>query len=349
MPAKRMNRDEFFAKLAPLGEDGLAKVLWNLYWRAPAPLRERIEAELDPAERDRRKREAAAPPDPELVLDEVEEFAELARVGAYIAGDRRVSPSERTRWRATFRRLAANAESALRAEDSGPAEAALALLIDVACETRSVDYFRSEDPMAAARFVVSDAAALLWETVRDRHGFAVFAERAAPQLIRWESRWGWTRHGDGKVSEKETSLATVLARMLRAPEAWTVIADRYLTALDEIARAGAARPARRPWEYGGPDWDRKERGRHLAEWHDLLLDRLDGSEAADRLDQLASHPALGGPELTFVQAKVARRRGDAEAARKLARAGLEDLPRHEGLLGFATEIGAEPPVRAQQR
>jgi hypothetical protein len=56
-----MKRDEFFAKLAPLGEDGLAKVMWNLYWPAPAPLRERIEAELDPAERDRRKREAAAP------------------------------------------------------------------------------------------------------------------------------------------------------------------------------------------------------------------------------------------------------------------------------------------------
>jgi hypothetical protein len=85
MPAKRMNRDEFFAKLAPLGEDGLARVLWNLYWRAPVPLRQRIEAELDPAERDRRKREAAAPPDPELVLDEVQEFAELARAGAYIA------------------------------------------------------------------------------------------------------------------------------------------------------------------------------------------------------------------------------------------------------------------------
>jgi hypothetical protein len=87
-----------------------------------------------------------------------------------------------------------------------------------------------------------------------------------------------------------------------------VIADRYLAALDEIARAGAARSARRPLEYGGPDWDRKERGRHLAEWHDLLLDRLDGSEAADRLDRLASHPALGGPELTFVQAKLAHRR-----------------------------------------
>ena len=70
--------------------------------------------------------------------------------------------------------------------------------------------------------------------------FAVFAERVAPQLIRWESRWRWTRPGDGKVSEKETSLASVLARMLRA-RGWTVIADRYLAALDEIARADTVR------------------------------------------------------------------------------------------------------------
>src|SRR5947207_1343857 len=105
MPARRMNRDEFFAKLSSLGEDALAKVLWNLYWRGSAALRERIEAELDPAVRDRRRREAAAPADPDLVLYEVSEFAELARAGAYIAGDRRVSPKERTQWRATFRGL----------------------------------------------------------------------------------------------------------------------------------------------------------------------------------------------------------------------------------------------------
>jgi hypothetical protein len=349
MPAKRMNREDFFAKLSPLGEDGVAKVLWNLYWRGSAALRERIEAELDPAERERLRRQAAAPADPDLALYEVSEFAELARAGAYIAGDRRVSPTERTRWRATFRRLATGAESALRAEDSGPAEKALALLIDLTCETRKLDYFRSEDPVAAARFVVSDAVAMLWETVRDRHGFAVFAERAASQLVRWESRWGWTRHGDGKVSERETSLASVLARMLRAPEAWTVLADRYLAALNEIAHADAARSAsRRSWDHHDLAWARRERAGDLAEWHDLLLDRLDGSEAGDRLDRLASHPALGGPELTFIQAKLAHRRGNTDAARKLIRDCLEDLPGHEEFADFATEIAAELPPRARQ-
>ncbi len=177
-----MNRDEFFAKLAGLDEDRIKKALWNLYWRGPAQLRERIESELDPAQDAVRKRAAAEPPDPGTVLWEVRDFAELARAGAYIAGDRRVSPKERTRWRLTFRRLAADALAALRHEDSGPAEEAVALLIDLACETKRFDYFRSEDPMEAAQFVVSDAAATLWEFVRERHGFARFATVAAAQL-----------------------------------------------------------------------------------------------------------------------------------------------------------------------
>jgi uncharacterized protein YfiM (DUF2279 family) len=178
-----MNRKEFFAKLAPLDDDRLRKVLWNLYWRGPAAMRERIEGELDPVEHARRKQAAAAPASPGVVLDEVREFAELARAGAYLAGDRRVSPKERTRWRVTFRRLAADAEAALRAADPAPAEEALALIIDLACEMKGYQYFRSEDPVEAARFVVSDAATLLWETVRDRHGFGAFAQRAAPQLL----------------------------------------------------------------------------------------------------------------------------------------------------------------------
>jgi hypothetical protein len=239
---KRMNRDEFFAKLADLDEDRIKKALWNLYWRGSAQLRERIESELDPAQDAVRKRAAAEPPDPDIVLWEVRDFAELARAGAYMAGDRRVSPKERTRWRLTFRRLAADALAALRHEDSGPAEEAVALMIDLACETKRFDYFRSEDPMEAAQFVVSDAAATLWEFVRERHGFARFATVAAAQLPRWESAYGWSRSGWGKLAEKETTLASVLGRALRAPDAWTAFADGYLDTLDQTARTEAAKP-----------------------------------------------------------------------------------------------------------
>lgn len=60
MPPSRMNREEFFPKLAPLDAEQRGKVLWNLYWRGTAALRERIEGELDPPELERRRRDAAA-------------------------------------------------------------------------------------------------------------------------------------------------------------------------------------------------------------------------------------------------------------------------------------------------
>src|SRR6516225_3920700 len=64
----RMNRDEFFAKLADLDEDRIKKALWNLYWRGPVRLRERIQSQLDPVQDAVRKRAAAQPHDPDTVL-----------------------------------------------------------------------------------------------------------------------------------------------------------------------------------------------------------------------------------------------------------------------------------------
>jgi hypothetical protein len=128
MPQNRMNREEFFVKLAPLDAEQRGKILWNLYWRGTAAARERIEGELDPPERERRKHDAATPPDPAHVLAEVSQFVELARSGAYIAGDRRVSRTERTKWRVTFRQLATDAQLALHAEDTAPGERAMELM-----------------------------------------------------------------------------------------------------------------------------------------------------------------------------------------------------------------------------
>jgi hypothetical protein len=340
-----MDRDQFFAKLAVLDEDRLKKVLWSLYWRGSAPMRERIEAQLDPDEHSRQQRQAQQPADPAEVLDEVREFIALARSGAYLAGDRRVSPKERTRWRFTFRRLITDAQQGLHTEDADTAAAALELLIDLACEVRGYDYFRSEDPVQAAGFVVSDAVALLWSTVRDRHGFAGFADRAAPQLIRWETAYGWTRSCYGQVADQETSLAAVLAGMLHAPDLWIGFAQRYVDALDHLTDSGASATRRVP---RSADRDRQERAGALAGWHDMLLDRLLHSEAEGLLDRLTVHPTLTGPELTFLQAQLAYQRGDAEHARKLAHACLEKLPGHPGFHDFADRIGAPLPPRAQQ-
>ena len=345
MPAKRMNREDFFAKLAPLDEDRLRKVLWNLYWRGSSAMRERIEDELDPAEQQRRSRLRQHPADPDLVLYEVREFAGLARAGAYIAGDRRVSPKERTRWRVTFRQLGTNAQSALRADDTGAAEEALALIIDLACEMKDCQYFRSEDPVEAARFVVSDAAELLWQTVRDRHGFGCLraagctaiaalgvAVRVGPPVAGTRStrrRLPWPACSPG-------CWACPIRGSPFPPATWPPWTRRHAPRRPRRPRHGSMGS----WGYGDAGYRRRERASNLAEWHGLLLDRLADSEAEDRLDRLVSHPALDGTERTFLQARLARQRGDSDAARKLISDCLGHLPGHQDFASFAAEVGA---------
>lgn len=327
-----MNREEFFGKLAGLDGERLKKALWNLYWRGNATLRERIEAELDPGTNP--KPAATLVVEPDAALEEVRDFVSLARSGAYLGGNRRVSPKERSQWRVTFRRLANNAQAALAVEDPGRGIAALELLIDLACETRGYDYFRSEDPMEAARFVVSDAVERLWDRLRQAHGFGRFAVRAATQLVRWESRYGWTRSGWGSIAQKEASLASILARKLQAPDMWGAFADHYLHALDHAD--------------GVRDFQRDQRTGDLAEWHGLLLDRLPDYDADDRLDKIAQHPAVGGPELTFFQAQLARQRGELDRARQLVHECLARLPGHRAFQQVAIEIDAPVPERAQE-
>jgi hypothetical protein len=286
-----------------------------------------------------RDRGVKSPPDPKLVLGEVTQFVTLARAGSYLAGDRRVSRQERSRWRHTFRRLSGEAQDALRGEDVETAGVAVAAMIDLACETRETDYFRSEDPLEAARFVVSDAVAVLWSRMWEVHGAVHFTERAAVQLLRWESRYGWTRRGDGWVSARETSLTRVLSQLLVVPDLWTEVARDYLDALDRVAQ-------------GGPDQRRGRRSRtqraeDLSEWNALLVGRLAGSDHEELLDRLVAHPALAGPELTFLQARLARERGELETAGALVKRCLTSLPGHPEFRTFADEISAHPPGPGQ--
>lgn len=341
----RMNREEFFTQLAPLDEDRLKKALWNLYWRSSAPVRERIEAEIAPVPPGPRKRPKTEAPDPQRVGEEVREFTTLARAGAYLAGDRRVTPRERTRWRFTFRQLAEDARAALTAHDPYPAEEALAALIDLACAATDSEYFRSEDPVEAARFVVSDAAEALWRATLRRSGANGLAARAMPQLLRWESPYGWTRYGSGAVGEKEISLAAVLERLLQDPGAWVDCADAYLEALDRIAETDPA-TARRT--YGSADFARKQRAGQLAEWHEMLLARLPDYDAADRLDRLTVHPALAGAEALLLRARWAHHNRETDRARSLVHQALEELPGHDELHMFAAEIGAALPPQARR-
>jgi hypothetical protein len=340
MAQRRLNRDQFYGKLADMEATELKKVLWTLYWRGAAPVRERIEAMIDPQGTGVRDRDLESPPDPELVLEEVTQSAALARSGSYLAGDRRVSRQERSRWRHTFRRLSGDAQDALRGEDVETAGVAVTAIIDLACETREFDYFRSEDPLEAARFVVSDAVAVLWSRMWEVHGAVHFTERAAAQLLRWESRYGWTRRGDGWVRARETSLARVLSQLLAAPDLWTNVARHYLGALDQVAEGRSDQQRRRR--------SRQQRAADLSEWHALLVGRLTGSNDEELLDRLVAHPALAGPELTFLQARLAREHGELETAGAFVKQCLTSFPGHPEFRIFAEEISAHPPSWGQK-
>jgi hypothetical protein len=289
---------------------------------------------------------------PAKVLKEVRSFTELARSGAYIAGDRRVSSKERSGWRFTFGRLADDARRALTAQDSEPAEQAVADLVDLCCSAKDMEYFHSEDPVEAARFVVSDAVFALWTSVIGRLGLDEFTRRAMSQFIGWDARYGWTRTGYGRISEKETQLANVLARLLPTPDAWVNCAARYLEALDRsVARTREAQVGilfGSGSGFGTGTHHRSRRTADLSAWHDLLLDRLPDYDAGDRLDRLVIHPALGGPELLLLRARRARQTGEMDQARALAAEALETLPGHHELLAFAAEIDAELPERAKR-
>jgi hypothetical protein len=347
MPANRMNRDEFYAAMAPHQDARLRKILWTLYWRGNAQLRERIEDELRPQDQLKVKPKKELP-EPADILAEVTTFVQLAKDGAYMAGDRRVHHTERSKWRYTFRRLAAEALAALTTSDPAPAQQAVALFADLACDMKIYDYFHSDDPVEAAKFVVSEAVAALWESVLRSDGFAAFADRVPDQLIRWEADYGWTRGGYGQVAEKETPLAVPLARLLTTPDMWRTFTESYLEALDTAGRADPGRPRTIYGTFDETSYQRKERTGDLATWHEMLIDRFVGTPEDDLLDRLVASPALAGPELNFLRARIAERRGDLSQAATLVTSCLQELPGHQAYLDFAVEIGAELPPRARE-
>jgi len=353
-----MNREQFAAATAGLGEAELRKALWTVYWRGTAAVRERIEEILTPDPAGTARHSTPRVPDPGQVLAAVKDFTELVRSGAYVSGSRAVRPKERSQWRFTFRRLFAESRAALAADDPAAAEEALAEMIDLACELYGYEYVRSEDPIEAAAVVVSDEVAVLWRHLLDHRGFAEFAAQAAEQFLRWERRYGWTRSGWGKISERESRLTEVLAGLLTVPDAWVTFTERYLQVLDGLAPLPAP-----PAPTGGRrdsyrSYQEQERRRELerrtarraeemVDWHLVLLDRFAGTPDDVLLNRLADHPALGGPEQTYFRARLAQTRDDLPTARQLIHEALEQLPGHGGFLALAHQIDAPLPPNAQ--
>jgi hypothetical protein len=66
------------------------------------------------------------------------------------------------------------------------------------------------------------------------------------------------------------------------------------------------------------------------------------------LDRLVASPALAGPGLIFLSARIAERRGDVSQAAALVTECLKELPGHREYLDFAVNVGAELPPHARE-
>jgi len=334
-PTHRMDREAFFQALAGKSEGELRVLLWNLYWRGSAPLRERIEEALNPAEAVR-KQQRQEERDGDSVLVEVKDFCALARSGAYMAGNRAVSRSERSAWRFTFKRLLEDGAALLRQQDLEAGTAALEAMLDLACEIKRYDYFHSEDPIQAANILVSEKVDYLWRALLEQDGFPAFTRKAAPQLIRWEQAYGWTRFGSSALADKEKKLADVLVPLLPGVDAWEAFGRAYLDALDTFLKPG--RPRNNQLERLDATGC-SVRARNLLDWHQRLFERLHGSGSDDLLERIFRHGAVHGPESWFLHARLEQAHGRLDAARALLRQCLAQCPGSKTFQAFAQEIG----------
>jgi len=73
-----------------------------------------------------------------------------------------------------------------------------------------------------------------------------------------------------------------------------------------------------------------------------------GNPEDELLDRLVASPALAGPELIFLRARLAERRGDVSQAAALVTKCLKEMPGRQAYLDFAVKVGAELPSRARE-
>lgn len=109
----------------------------------------------------------------------------------------------------------------------------------------------------------------------DLHGTRHMVNRAVGHLVRWESRHGWTRFGEGWVAGREATLASTLAGFLTLPDLWTAAAESYL----DIVEAGP-----------GPRSAPRLRAQDMSEWNLLLVEHLEVSDEAELLERIRKLP-----------------------------------------------------------
>lgn len=138
------------------------------------------------------------------------------------------------------------------------------------------------------------------------------------------------------------------ARLLTTPDMWRTFAESYLGALEVAGRADPKRPRTVYGTFDETSFRRKERADDLAARHEMLLDRFAGTPEDEPLDRLVASPALAGPKLNFLRARIAERRGDVSQAATLVTKCLKEMPGCQAYLDFAIKLDAELPSHARE-
>ena len=115
-------------------------------------------------------------------------------------------------------------------------------MVDLARDMRSYDYFHSDDPVETAKFVVSDAVAMLWESVLRHDGPCGFRQ---PECQSGSSAGRRTTGGPAGATVRRRggdALAVPLARLLATPDMWRTFAESSMEALEAAGRADPKRP-----------------------------------------------------------------------------------------------------------
>lgn len=334
-----MDKVAFLEKIGGRSSEELRTLLWTAYWRGTAAARERIEALLNPQEAIQ-KRETNAWVDPEECLQEVERFVTRARDGDYLRGARDLGRKEVSGWRLTFRRLFNDSTRILQQPDTADDARSLVYLLEFTHDLKDWVYFRTEDPVEAAKIVFSDRVEALWISRIEQAGFGAFLTEAPAQLIRWENPWGWTCY-QGATSEKERSLTQVLIRLLPGADALVAFARGYLAALGALSPRDA--PPQKQKLLGSnihDEWDKACgcRANRLDHWHHLLMERLVDSGDVALLERILAHPALNGPETWHILARLRIQQGKREEAQALVQKALKRLPGAQAIKATALEL-----------
>ena len=337
----RMDKTAFLKKLEGRSVDELRTLLWTAYWRGTAVTRERIEESLNPQEVIK-QREVDAWVDPKECLREVTSFCARARAGDYMRGARDLGRKEVSGWRLTFRRLFDDSARLLQQPDTANEFRPLVHLLDFTHDLKDWNYFRTQDPVEAAKIVFSDRVETLWRSRIDHAGFGVFLKEAPAQLLAWESPGGWTRY-DGSATEKQRPLTAVILRLLPGHDSVLAFVRNYLIALEAMGPR-AATPQESKVRSSNPryEWENacRHRSERLEHWHKALLERFVGSEDEPLIDRILTNRALDGPYTWHLLGRLRLQQGRRSEAKALVKRALDRLPGATSIQATALELAS---------